>query len=171
MLKEDKHFYSVPYRLVSQQVKLVYSAETVEIYYEHQRVAFHVGHPAQHHYTTLKEHLPATHQWFSSWSPAYFTSQAEQVGPYTQLAIEDILRSRSYPEQAYRSCAGVLSLERPFSAQRLERACERALLYQATSYKLIRSILERELDRLEPLMDETSLLPTYENIPGATAYQ
>jgi transposase len=63
MLKEDKHYYSVPYRLVSQEVKLIYSTDTVEIYHNHQRIAFHSRNIAKHHYTTLKEHLPATHQW------------------------------------------------------------------------------------------------------------
>jgi transposase len=171
MLKEDKHFYSVPYRLVGQEVKLIYAVDTVEIYHQHQRIAFHPRHTAKHHYTTLKEHLPATQQWFSCWSAAYFTRQADKVGENTRLAIEDILGSRSYPEQAYKSCAGVLSLEKKFSKERLEKACERALAYQATSYKLIRSILEKELDRLEPQLVEPCFIPSHDNIRGATAYQ
>ena len=38
LLQPDKHYYSVPYRVVGQQVKLVYTHHTVEIY--------GTGHPA-----------------------------------------------------------------------------------------------------------------------------
>ena len=41
--------------------------------------------------------------------------------------IDEILRRTSYPEQAYRSCVGVLSFAKKYTAERLENACERAL--------------------------------------------
>ncbi len=56
-----------------------------------------------------------------------------------------------------------------------EKACERALLYQATSYRLICTILEKELDRLPA--DAYSVSPQeeriilHENLRGALAYQ
>ena len=65
-LKEDKHYYSVPYRLVGKQVKLIYTTESVEIYYNHQRIASHERMIAKGRYTTLKEHLHPHHQWFSN---------------------------------------------------------------------------------------------------------
>ena len=71
-LKEDKHYYSVPYRLVGKQVKLIYTTESVEIYHNHQRIASHERMIAKGRYTTLKEHLHPHHQWFSNWSPLFF---------------------------------------------------------------------------------------------------
>jgi hypothetical protein len=66
----------------------------------------------------------------------------------------------------------VLSLEKKFSKERLEKACERALVYQATSYQFIRNILEKELDRLEPeMLIDPCFIPCHENIRGAAAYQ
>ena len=172
MLKADKHYYSVPYTLVGKEVKLIYTSSTLEIYYEHKRVAFHERNITKHAYTTLKEHLPASQAWFSAWSADFFLSSGAKIGQSTHLAIAHMLKSRTYAQQAYKSCAGVLSLEKKFGRQRLEKACERALLYEAISYRLIRSILEKDLDRLENERGpETSPIPIHDNIRGATAYQ
>lgn len=174
-LQEDKHYYSVPYRLVGQSVKFIYTQTSIEIYHHFERVAVHVRQRANGQYTTLREHLHPHHQWLTKWSPLFFEEQAAKIGPYTQQIIEELLQRRTYPEQAYRSCAGVLSLAKGYGADRLERACQRALYYQATSYRLVRSILERELDRLELEATTTptqSVIPLqHENIRGASAYQ
>lgn len=173
LLKEDKHYYSVPYELIGREVKLIYTTAEVEIYYQYQRVALHERMDSKHHYTTTAAHLPPQHQWLTQWSPTYFENWASKIGPNTRLAIVDILRHRTYPEQAYKSCAGVLSLEKKVGKDRLEAACRRAIAYKATSLRLIKSILERELDKV-PVEDEkltdTSFI-IHENIRGAHQYQ
>jgi transposase len=175
LLKEDKHHYSVPYYLTGKQVKFIYTDETVEIYHPHKRMAVHVRNLRKYGYSTQKEHLPANQQWVSEWSVEYFVERASRIGSSTRLAMEDLLSRRPYPEHAYKSCAGVLSLEKKYGKDRLEKACDRALLYQATSYRLICTILEKELDRLPA--DGYSVNPKeeriilHENIRGALAYQ
>lgn len=180
-LKEDKHYYSVPYRLVGKQVKLIYTHESVEIYYNHQRVACHERLITKNRYTTSKEHLHPSHQWIHNWSPAFFEEQANKIGPNTRLAINEILGSRVYPEQAYRSCMGLLGFAKRYTPQRLENACERALHYNHISATLIKSILDRELDRIQ-LIDEQiavtdpdgvprPIIPLHDNIRGAESYQ
>ncbi|WP_229216356.1 IS21 family transposase [Dyadobacter sp. 3J3] len=56
-LKEDKHYYSVPYRLTGKQVKLIYTHESVEIYHNHQRVACHERLITKGRYTTARRPL------------------------------------------------------------------------------------------------------------------
>lgn len=177
LLSEDKHYYSVPYRYVGQHVKLVYSAETVEVYVDHKRVATHERFRSQHQYTTLKEHLPAQHQYLMNWNPEFFEEQAKKIGPNTLLAIEQMLAKRKYAEQAYKSCAGTLALVQKIGKERLENACERALAYDFVSLKLIRNILDRELDKV-PIKSElseessqTRIIPLHANIRGAGNYQ
>jgi transposase len=180
-LKEDKHFYSVPYRLVGKQVKLIYTDSTVEIYHNHQRVACHQRLITKGRYTTLKDHLHPDHQWFKNWSPVFFEEQADKIGANTRLAIDEILRKTAYPEQAYRSCVGVLSFAKKYTQERLESACQRALHYNHISATLIKSILDRELDRIH-LVDEQikttnsegelrPIIPIHGNIRGAESYQ
>ncbi|WP_240625930.1 hypothetical protein [Spirosoma pollinicola] len=77
----------------------------------------------------------------------------------------------AYPQQVYRSCAGILSLVKKVELNRLEKACERALHYGSVSYKIIRGILDSELDRLPLPQVTTTSIPAHENIRGAVAYQ
>ncbi len=175
MLGEDKHYYSVPFRYVGQYVKLSYSAETIEVYHEYKRIAIHARFRAKHQYTTLKEHLPATHQWVMNWSPEFFMEQAKKVGENTLKAIEQLLSTRKYPEQAYKSCAGILSLshKKDIGKGRLEAACEIALMHDFVSQKLVISILDRQLDNtfFKKETPQTNPIPAHDNIRGASNYQ
>ncbi|WP_460942837.1 Mu transposase domain-containing protein [Spirosoma daeguense] len=170
LLSEDKHYYSVPYRYAGKRVRLIYTQSTVEIYVHYERIAIHQRDRSKYHYSTTKGLLPSTQQWVNDWNPASFIRWAGHIGPQTQRAVEVVLGSRAHPEQAYKSCQGILSLEKKVGVDRLERACERALCYQSVSYKVIRSILERGLYSL-PESTPNLITATHENIRGATAYQ
>lgn len=172
LLSEDKHYYSVPFRYVGLQVKLIYTATTVEIYYQYERIAFHSRSLSKYGYTTQREHLPSHHQWILKWNPEYFQQWASRIGEQTLLTIQAILTSRQHPEQSYKSCIGVLTLEKKAGKERLEKACQRALAFGSVSYRLIRSILDKGL---EDLPDNRSFVvssqPLHENIRGKQAYQ
>lgn len=170
LLLEDKHHYSVPYRYVGQRVKLVSDAQTVEIYVQYERIALHPRNRLPHGYSTKKEHLPISHQYLMNWSVEYFQQEAQKIGIHTLTVMNHLLEQSSYHGQAYKSCAGVLSLARKYSTERLERACERALVLAAVSYKHIQSILDKNLDTVaeEPILSPLNLV--HENIRGAPAY-
>jgi len=84
-----------------------------------------------------------------------------------------IMEQRRHPEQAYRSCLGILRLGRKYGTQRLDNACRRAVKIRGHSYQSVKSILERNLDK-QPLPDETSspeaLAIDHENIRGPNYY-
>jgi transposase len=173
-LSEDKHYYSVPYKHVGMTVQIRYTQQTVEIYADYQRIAIHERIIAKNGYTTLKEHLHPSHQWVMNWSPEFFQTQAAKIGQHTLKAIQQLILSRKYPEQAYKSCAGLLALAPKVGNQRLENACERALAYEYISAKLIQSILDRELDKVpirEEELTQVSVIPLHPNIRGAGNYQ
>lgn len=176
-LSEDKHHYSVPYKYVGKIVQIRYTTETVEIYVDYQRIAIHQRFIAKGGYTTLKEHLHPSHQWVMNWSPEFFEQQAAKIGENTLRLIQQLLITRRYPEQGYKSCAGVLALAKKVSNKRLEDACERALAYEYVSAKLVQSILDRELDKVPIKSDlpqeesQTPVIPLHANIRGASHYQ
>jgi transposase len=172
LLSEDKHYYSVPFRYVGQMVKLIYTLEWVEIYCQYERVALHKRSLTKYGYSTHKEHLPSHHQWVLDWNPDYFKQWAARVGEQTLLAVQALLTSRTHPEQTYKSCLGVLSLEKKVGKERLEKACARALVFGSVSYKLIRSILDKGLEQLaESQAFIVATPPLHENIRGKQAYQ
>ena len=87
------------------------------------------------------------------------------------MLVQKIIDSRTHPEQAYRSCLGILRLEKHYSGRRLENACLRALKFSALSFKALRNILENGLDRLEEKPDGSQpALPDHENIRGSGYY-
>jgi hypothetical protein len=72
---------------------------------------------------------------------------AQTIGPHTARLFERILADKPHPEMGYRSCLGILRLGARFSNERLEAAARRAVATGACSYRSVKSILERGLDR------------------------
>jgi transposase len=166
----DKHFYSVPYTLTGKEVAIRATEKTVEIYYQRRRVASHPRSTAQGRFSTHSVHMPPEHQFYSQWSPERFLRWAREIGEQTRELISRVLDARRHPEQAYRTCLGVLGLAKRYSPERLEAACQRANSAGIQSYKGVHNILKNKLDQrpLEPVPDNP--LPPHDNIRGQKYY-
>ncbi|GFP19701.1 hypothetical protein HKBW3S03_01206 [Candidatus Hakubella thermalkaliphila] len=68
-LREDRHYYSVPWEYKGKRVQVLYTDRVVEIYHDHLRIAFHKRDRTPHKYTTLREHMPPHHRFYDEWSP------------------------------------------------------------------------------------------------------
>jgi len=58
-LREDRHYYSVPWQYKGKQVTVIYTDSVVEIYHKHIRIALH-KRVHKRGYTTLKEHIASS---------------------------------------------------------------------------------------------------------------
>jgi transposase len=114
--------------------------------------------------------MPPSHQAYSDWSPERFLRWAEEIGPDTGRLIAAVLESRLHPQQAYRSCLGILGLAKRYTNPRLEAACRRALPAGIRSYRGIHNILENKLDQLERDQPPDKPLPAHANIRGEGYY-
>lgn len=172
-LCEDKHYYSVPYRFIGSKVKVIYSSSQVSIFCNKERIAYHLRNIKRHGYSTIKEHLSSSHQFVTEWNPDKFTSWAQGIHPQVRDYIARILDTATYPEQAYRSCLGILSYEKKVGRERLIKAVERAIFYGAYNYTIIKKILQGGLDQILPEDDihPSGPLPEHDNIRGAQSYQ
>jgi transposase len=167
----EGHYYSVPYRLVKQQLDARITENTVEVFNKGERVASHLRSWLKGHHTTLNAHRPEAHQHYGDWSPERFMSWAEKIGSATRQVITAVLQERRHPEQGYRSCLGILRLAKAYSDGRLEAACTRALLLGTCRYKSIESILKHGLDSKPVVVEEESALPQqHENVRGSAYY-
>ena len=168
-----RHYYSVPYQLVKQEVDARVTDTTVEVLFKNRRVASHVRSYQVGGFTTLPEHMPKSHQKYLEWTPSRIIKWAGENGPKTQKLVTHILDSRPHPEQGFRSCLGIMRLATHYSPERLENACSRALIIKAFSYKSVSSILKNGLDQQPLLFDQTETIPpvTHENIRGKHYYQ
>jgi transposase len=166
----DRHFYSVPYTLTGQQVEIRSTATTLEIFHRGERVASHARSHQPSQATTIPAHRPKSHQQHLAWPPSRLVAWAQSVGPFTAQRFAAILASKPHPEMGYRSCLGILRLGQRYSNPRLEAAAQRAVVTDACSYRSIKSILERSLDR-QPLESPPSPPPLqHENLRGAAYF-
>jgi transposase len=163
----DDHYYSVPYTLTGQVVDVRSTMTTVEIFHRGERVASHLRSHETYKATTVNEHRPKSHQQHLAWPPSRLIHWAESVGPATAQLFAEILKSKPHPEMGYRSCLGILRLGTRFSNERLEAAARRAVSTGACSYRSVKSILERGLDR--QLVEIPAVRPPLEhaNLRGA----
>ncbi len=167
----EGHYYSVPYKHIRQQVEVRFTAGVVDVFLKGKRIASHVRNFTQGGHTTVKEHMPKSHQEYLGWPPERLLKQAESIGFYTGKMISSLLERGSHPAQGHRSSLGILRLEKEFGKERLENACKRAVLIQAMSYKSIHSILKKGLDRHDPPTPPTASKPTkHPNIRGSRYY-
>ena len=170
-LNEDKHYYSVPYKFIGKKVKIIYSRSSVEIFYRLDRIAMHQRIHAQYGYTTLKEHMASTHRFVADWSAEKFVAMAEEIHPDVKVFIEKVLDKKQHPEQAYKSCMGILAAVKKVGKSRLINACTRALEYGHYNYKIIQTILEKGLDQYTETEQDQYEMPFHENIRGEDYYQ
>jgi len=170
-LGEDKHYYSVPFNFIRRKVKLLYSAGQVEVYYKYNRIAVHQRVKRPFSYTTIADHLASTHKFVTEWTPERFINWAESIDDTVREFIIHILDKKQHPEQAYKSCMGVLSLVKKVGEERLINACKRALEYNIHNYKIIQNILERGLDHIEKDSHLEQVLPQHNNIRGKNYYK
>jgi transposase len=172
-LREEGRYYSVPWQYVGKKVKVWYDAKTVEVYCDHQRIAVHPRSRSGQAYTTLFEHMPPNHQKareMKGWTREELLSKAVRVGPATAQVAEKILSNSIYMEQNYKSCFGLLMLEKRFGKDRLETACTLALTGMRINYTLIKNILHAGTDRQIP-SSQHNPLPIHANIRGPQQYQ
>lgn len=169
-LKEDKHYYSVPFLQIGKKVKILYTSTHVEIYHNYILLAVHIRDRKPYGYTTNKEHLASTHKYLTEWNPERFIKWAESIDVSVKEFIIGLIESKSHPEQSYKACQGVLGYERKVGRERLINACKRAIEYENYSYHSIKTILENKYDQLA-YAELLAEMPQHENIRGENYYQ
>ena len=163
-----KHFYSVPFQLLRQEVEARITAKTVEIFHRGKLVAAHLRSLRRHRPSTVPEHMPSSHRRYRDWTHERILREAAAIGDDTAALIELILRSRPHPEQGFRSCIGILGLQKRYGAERLDGACARALALGTRSYSSVAAILKNRQEAKPAENDPPSLL--HENIRGSGYY-
>lgn len=168
-LTEDRRYYSVPYRYVGKKVKVLYDSKVLEVYLDQERIALHHRKQLQRSaYITLDEHMPPHHgrmKEIKGLNRDDLLAMASRIGPFTRQTAAAILQNSIYMEQNYKSCFGMLMLQKKYSADRLEAACARVLAGTRVNYTLIKNILDRGLDKQQSLPAPPPI-PDHDNIRG-----
>lgn len=88
----DKMNYSVPYEYIKRKVDVRMTRNTVEIFFEGNRICSHRrlhGRPNQ--YSTIEEHMPKDHQKYIQWNGERFIKWVSNIGVNTVTVVRAIL--------------------------------------------------------------------------------
>jgi hypothetical protein len=130
----------------------------VEVFFNGERIACHVRNTdPRKRFITETSHMPDNHKEVSEWSPKRFISWAAKTGEHTKRYITALLNYKEHPEQAYRTCAGILRIAAKVTVEQMEAACAEALVCNIYSYTYFTQLLE-SLTLAQPV--------THENIRG-----
>lgn len=145
----DKAYYSVPYRLIGQEVWLCGGTQQVRLYTtKHQLLATHDRARRPGERLTHLDHLPPEKVPGLTLDREDCLATATQVGVATRQVVQMLLDD---PVIDRLPTAGrLLRLRRKFGDERLEAACQRALSFDDPAYKTIKRILTQGLEN-EPL--------------------
>lgn len=167
-LAEDKRYYSVPYTLRGNKIRLFYTDTAVEIFYKNERVAIH-KRVRTHGYSTNNEHMPSEHKFYSEWNPERIQSMANNVGEYVKETVIKIMNQSQYPEQGFKACVGIIHLAKQYGKEKVNQACRKAIHFKTFRYTFIKNLLINNKHEIE---EEPSLFPDFnhENIRGSAYY-
>jgi transposase len=165
----DRHYFSVPYQYIGETLDVKVTPTLVEIFRNNRPVTAHRRTGAR--YTTKPEHMPSSHREYRRWSPPRVVARAKHIGPHVSELVDRLLSSKIHPEQGYRPCLGIVRLADRYGEDRLEAACRRALAFSAVSYKSVKSILDKGLDRIEEAAGSAASPVEHDNIRGQEAFR
>lgn len=184
----DHHPYSVPFKLVHEQVEVRATQSTVEIflkldpkkaqprrdhgYRDGDRVATHQrSYERRGIPITDPAHRAPNHQ-AQVWPPERLLNWAEKFGPAVAEVIRRMIARYVVAEQSYRACLGLLRAAERHGAERMNEACDQALRVSANpSRKYIEAILKRGLEQRQSAAPAARPAPLWhENLRGGAYY-
>lgn len=166
-VEHEQHYYSVPYALVSKQVDLNITSNTIEVFHKNQRVTSHKRSFEVGESTIIQTHLPDSHRHYREWNPRRLLIWTQSVGQAAEAVFKAHL-DKSNSELAMRTCTALVEEAKQFGYARFESACERALAINSPTLVSIRSILRRNIDQHESIPTSNIFkLPLHQNVRGA----
>ncbi len=176
VIGKEQHKYSAPYQYVSKSVTVLWDMETVEIYYNLERIAIHKRSFDKFSCTTVLNHMPPSHQAYKrgrELNAEDYLKRALMIGPEAKWAVSKLINGPILPQYAYRNCRSFFCFADKHGSQRVERAC--ALIHaqtEAFTFQLLKNIIEKDMDKanISGTTDIISTTPYNDNVRGASSY-
>ena len=170
-LGRDQHYYTVPYQHISKTAHVAYTRSLVKIYVDGELVATHARDYSKGRYTIVEEHLASKSSEYRGLSAGKYIERAQKASKELAEVMTHIFYDSSMPaETHYRTCDGLLNLQRSSDPLIFRTACETALRYGRYSYRFIRSLVE---SKCAGVVQTESLLspPEHDNIRGREQFR
>lgn len=166
LVEFDGHHYSVPYRLINQQVSIRGREKIVEIYHNNLRICSHVR-VYKTGMSIIDEHRPPNHKHYVENGPAKLLAWAENSGRAVHEHIKYHLMERKDVANGYKAAHAIRKEAEVYGNKCLEEACDYALRIGTKDLSRLRSILkERPYQKLS-LKAPIQRNIDHENLRGA----
>ena len=132
-----KTLYSVPWRLIGQQLDAKESLHTVEFFSNGALVKTH-ARQEKGKVTDYQDYPPEKVAFFQR-GPTWCRNRASEIGPATFSLVETLMEINAL--YRLRSAQGVVRLCDKYGSARLERACARATQVGDPTYRTVKGIL------------------------------
>lgn len=136
-VKSGKALYSVPWRLVGQQVTVRTVGDVVQIFHADAVVATHVLHLSGR--STNPEHYPPHKIAHTLHTVTWCRTQAEHIGPGAVAIVVELSAVNAI--HRLRAIQGIIRLRDKYGDARLDAACARALAVGDPNYRTVKGIL------------------------------
>lgn len=140
-IQVDKNFYSVPFIHAGQKVRVRLTEKMVEVFSEEsQPLAAHARLYGIGRFSTVDAHYPEARLSVARFEVHHAKDCAQRIGPHAEKLIDELL-SGEHPLRYLRRVQGILRLIKSHSvtAEALDYACSRALIYRKMRLAYIRS--------------------------------
>ena len=155
----NRHHYSVPKEYIGKRVDIIYDADTLQIFHGLKLVTVHQRDDTPYAYTQKEAHnLPGRHGSYEKDLDEIY-ERAAAIDNILLSYLKDVTAEKKYLPQAFRTCRGIMSLEKKYGLARLVAACACASEGRLYGYNEVREILERG--------DDVDFMPSDDDSPKA----
>ena len=169
-IQVEKHYYSVPFIHVEEQVGVRLYEKTVEVFLRGERIAVHARSRKPFSHTIAPEHMPERHKKHLAWTPHRLIAWAEKTGPNTAEVVKTIFAGKPYAEMGFRPALGVMRLAESHGAEKMERVCAYALPRRLIRVSQLSQLLKMEAGGGNLFHAEEPKVVAHENLRGMSQY-
>lgn len=172
-IEVDRHFYSVPFDLIGEEVGVKISPRLIQISHQNTSVVKHIRSYGKKRYITVDEHMPSAHlRYKQRLNPDRILSWANSIGMETVELIKGMFSRHKFPEHCYRPYLGMKSLAKRYGNDKLEEAV--GILRPTSryvSYKRLKRVIELKLQESQERIPIPTHIFKNENLRGPQYYQ
>ena len=169
----DKHYYSVDYHNIVKKVKVVYTQSMIEIFLGTTKLASYLRDRRPGAYTSKEEHLPSYFGDYQMASPQRYIERGYKATPILGKYFEGLFSTRNgmrRPEIYYKSCDGLLHLQKVTDAALFHKACEIAISMGQYNYHFVFQMVDSRCMGYVTNPTEDSEAPENSNARGSKYY-
>lgn len=136
----SSNYYSVPYQYVGKEVEIEINKGLIKIYFNQTLIATHIELTAKGEFSTEVSHYPAYKCMSQTEYQEKYQVKMAEIGQYAEQVFFGILHGNK--SSWARPVQGILSLTKYFSRDIINLSCQRALVYGAYEYQIIKNICQ-----------------------------